>query len=141
MVGVAQLVEHQVVILGVAGSSPVTHPMRGRAPVDRPGPFRVPGQGAGTSVGSGGIWVGTAGTVGSAGIWSHGSATTWPDASRQKPWASRVGRVPSRPDSRSVNGVSPSPSGLPGAGWANPLPPVPPPPAGPAGGTGPGPAG
>ena len=28
MVGVAQLVEHQVVILGVAGSSPVTHPMR-----------------------------------------------------------------------------------------------------------------
>ena len=80
MVGVAQLVEHQVVILGVAGSSPVTHPMRGRAPVDRPGPFRVPGQGAGTSVGSGGtsvgrggIWVGT---VGSAGIWSHGSATT-----------------------------------------------------------------
>ena len=26
MVGVAQLVEHQVVILGVAGSSPVTHP-------------------------------------------------------------------------------------------------------------------
>ena len=28
MVGVAQLVEHQVVILGVAGSSPVTHPTR-----------------------------------------------------------------------------------------------------------------
>ena len=27
MVGVAQLVEHQVVILGVAGSSPVTHPI------------------------------------------------------------------------------------------------------------------
>src|SRR3954468_11985101 len=29
MVGVAQLVEHQVVILGVAGSSPVTHPKKG----------------------------------------------------------------------------------------------------------------
>jgi hypothetical protein len=26
MVSVVQLVEHQVVILGVAGSSPVTHP-------------------------------------------------------------------------------------------------------------------
>ncbi len=26
MVGVAQLVEHQVVVLGVAGSSPVAHP-------------------------------------------------------------------------------------------------------------------
>lgn len=26
MVGVVQLVEHQIVILGVAGSSPVTHP-------------------------------------------------------------------------------------------------------------------
>ena len=27
MVGVAQLVEHQVVVLGVAGSSPVAHPI------------------------------------------------------------------------------------------------------------------
>ena len=27
MVAVVQLVEHQVVILGVAGSSPVSHPM------------------------------------------------------------------------------------------------------------------
>jgi hypothetical protein len=26
MVGVAQLAEHQVVVLGVAGSNPVTHP-------------------------------------------------------------------------------------------------------------------
>ena len=26
MVGVVQLVEHQVVVLGVAGSNPVTHP-------------------------------------------------------------------------------------------------------------------
>ncbi len=27
MVGVAQLVEHQVVALGVVGSSPITHPI------------------------------------------------------------------------------------------------------------------
>jgi hypothetical protein len=27
MVGVAQLVEHQVVVLGVAGSNPVAHPI------------------------------------------------------------------------------------------------------------------
>ena len=27
MVGIAQLVEHLVVVQGVAGSSPVTHPM------------------------------------------------------------------------------------------------------------------
>ena len=27
MVGVAQLAEHQVVVLGVAGSIPVTHPI------------------------------------------------------------------------------------------------------------------
>ena len=33
MVGVVQLVEHQVVILGVAGSSPVTHPIEAREPV------------------------------------------------------------------------------------------------------------
>jgi hypothetical protein len=32
MVGVVQLVEHQVVILGVAGSSPVTHPIEARKP-------------------------------------------------------------------------------------------------------------
>ena len=30
MVAVVQLVEHQVVILGVAGSSPVSHPAGGR---------------------------------------------------------------------------------------------------------------
>ena len=37
MVGVAQLVEHQVVILAVAGSSPVSHPNRseGILPSDR----------------------------------------------------------------------------------------------------------
>jgi hypothetical protein len=28
MVGVAQLAEHQVVVLGVAGSNPVTHPIK-----------------------------------------------------------------------------------------------------------------
>jgi hypothetical protein len=27
MVGVAQVVEHQIVVLGVAGSSPVAHPI------------------------------------------------------------------------------------------------------------------
>src|SRR5689334_17002574 len=42
MVGVAQLVEHWVVVPGVAGSSPVTHPGRGAAsgggqPRGRPG--------------------------------------------------------------------------------------------------------
>src|SRR3954471_17726727 len=38
VVGVAQLVEHRVVVPGVAGSSPVTHPRRGEsAPVFGPG--------------------------------------------------------------------------------------------------------
>ena len=34
MVGVAQLVEHRVVIPGVAGSSPVAHPIGEEAPID-----------------------------------------------------------------------------------------------------------
>jgi hypothetical protein len=34
MVGVAQLVEHLVVVQDVAGSSPVTHP-KGKAPQDK----------------------------------------------------------------------------------------------------------
>ena len=34
MVAVAQLVEHQIVVLGVAGSSPVSHP-EGLRPVNR----------------------------------------------------------------------------------------------------------
>ncbi len=38
MVGIAQMVEHLVVVQDVAGSSPVTHP-EGRAPVFGPGPF------------------------------------------------------------------------------------------------------
>src|SRR4051794_16026052 len=41
MVGVAQLVEHRVVVPGVAGSSPVTHPIV--RPRQRPGP-RLGGQ-------------------------------------------------------------------------------------------------
>ena len=36
MVAVVQLVEHQVVILGVAGSSPVSHPAGRRALALRP---------------------------------------------------------------------------------------------------------
>ena len=45
MVGVAQLVEHRVVIPGVAGSSPVTHPTEEEAPIDPVGAsFRFPGR-------------------------------------------------------------------------------------------------
>ena len=33
MVGIAQLVEHLVVVQGVAGSSPVTHPRNKKAPM------------------------------------------------------------------------------------------------------------
>jgi hypothetical protein len=36
MVSVVQLVEHQVVILGVAGSSPVTHPSKPEGVGSRP---------------------------------------------------------------------------------------------------------
>ena len=36
MVTVVQLVEHQVVILGVAGSSPVSHPKHKRPELDSP---------------------------------------------------------------------------------------------------------
>ena len=38
MVGIAQLVEHLVVVQGAAGSSPVTHPKR-KSPVLRLGIF------------------------------------------------------------------------------------------------------
>jgi hypothetical protein len=39
-VGIAQLVEHLVVVQGVAGSSPVTHPMKQRkSPVIATGDF------------------------------------------------------------------------------------------------------
>ena len=41
MVGVAQLVEHRVVVPGVAGSSPVTHPRSSSAVPDRPDPQGV----------------------------------------------------------------------------------------------------
>lgn len=47
MVDVVQLVEHQVVILGVAGSSPVIHPDENISPGLAPGDFsllRLPGQ-------------------------------------------------------------------------------------------------
>lgn len=51
MVAVVQLVEHQVVILGVAGSSPVSHPEdKGRYPrLWGTGPCAVPGSGRGES--------------------------------------------------------------------------------------------
>ncbi len=39
MVAVAQLAEHEVVILGVAGSSPVGHPWQN---VERKGPGSIP---------------------------------------------------------------------------------------------------
>ena len=46
MVAVVQLVEHQVVILGVAGSSPVSHPdERPPALILRAGGFFLPGLG------------------------------------------------------------------------------------------------
>ncbi len=35
MVGVAQLVEHQVVALRVVGSSPITHPIKNKRPLQR----------------------------------------------------------------------------------------------------------
>ena len=35
MVGVAQLVEHQVVALRVVGSSPITHPIKIKRPLQR----------------------------------------------------------------------------------------------------------
>ncbi len=41
VVGVAQMVEHLVVVQDVAGSSPVTHPMRD-TPSHRAGAERVP---------------------------------------------------------------------------------------------------
>ena len=41
MVGVAQLVEHLVVVQEVAGSSPVTHPVSGQPPPHGPQDERV----------------------------------------------------------------------------------------------------
>src|SRR6266545_4225318 len=46
MVGVAQLVEHLVVVQVVAGSSPVTHPISTTAPGDRAGAVRLRGAAA-----------------------------------------------------------------------------------------------